>query len=110
LEAGTPLSVTELAKRLGVKRATVHSAIKTLRKKKLIYIADWKRWIGGRRHGGGPSRRYLLGQLPDVPMPKNNRREDWNRWRKKHKLLVRLRTKKKKGRLNVWSQATPYGM
>lgn len=71
-----PLTALQMSQALKTHHKTIYWAIRTLRKRQLVYIHSWKRSYGTR---GRWAARYAPGTKPDATPPVSDRRADATR-------------------------------
>lgn len=104
-EGNEPMTALEIATKLGWTKPTTWTVIRRCRpskkrpdQPKLMYIAGWHRYIGGKR-GGRWAAKFAMGDLPDKRAPAVDAvAESKQRYRDKHAVKIAVHDKIRKGR------------
>lgn len=103
LQEHGPLHIAAIAQILQKDQRTVTSSVRIAHQLKLVHISGWKRSFGTKGRWGAI---YALGNQPDRKPPQVDTHKQANeRYREKYREVLRLRTSKRRGRLqHPWLQ------
>ncbi len=101
LEEHGPLHVSAIADILGMNPRSIQSSVRIAHQRKLVHISGWKRSFNTRGRWGAI---YSLGKGQDRKPPDvDPHKEAGERYREKHRELLRRRTNIRRGRpVNHW--------
>lgn len=101
LEEHGPLHVAAIAEILQMDQRTVQSSVRLAHERKMLHISGYKRSLGTKGRWGAI---YALGYAPDRKPPQVDSHKQANeRYRKKYREVLRLRTNKRRGQsIDPW--------